>query len=352
MTDPWDDIEKLYPIGSIHTGTVTRITKTSVFVKLGKRIYGLIRMNELSWTRTNPMEIVTQGERIKVVVKEFNYRKKLVILGHKQFMQDPWDVLDENLKVGDHVKGEVVLVFKFGALVKIPQGIEGFIHISDMTWDRKHCRLSPKDILQVGEEIEAIILALDRNTYNLNLGLIQLREDPWERIEEKYPLGSKHVAKVVQFVAYGLFARLEEGVEGFVHISNLFWDKIIKHPSKFIEKNASIEVVVLDINKEKRRISLGHKQLFPNPWEHYEAIYTPGSLHLGVLSKIDKQSAIISLIEGGEGFTATEHLVKQDNTPPQVGETLPFVVLTCDKEEQKIILSHIHTYGKKPIKLV
>lgn len=328
--------------GQILEGTVKNITSYGVFIDLGG-VDGLIHITDLSWGRvSDPHEVVTLDEKIKVVILDFDEEKKRIALGLKQLTPHPWDALDANLKVGDHVKGKVVVMADYGAFVEIQPGVEGLIHVSEMSWSQ-HLR-SAQEFMKVGDEVEAVILTLDRDERKMSLGIKQLKEDPWEAIETKYPVGSKHVAKVRNFTNFGIFVELEEGVDGLIHISDLSWTKKVKHPSEFTQQGAEIEVVVLEIDKENRRLSLGHKQLESNPWDEYEAIYTPGSIHEGKITESMDKGAVIALNEGGEGFATPKHLVKQDGSQAQLGEELPFMVIEFVKETKRIILSHSRTF--------
>ena len=328
--------------GQILEGTVKNITSYGVFVDLGG-VDGLVHITDLSWGRvSDPHEVVALDQKINVVILDFDEEKKRIALGLKQLTQHPWDSLDPNLKVGDHVKGKVVVMADYGAFVEIQPGVEGLIHVSEMSWSQ-HLR-SAQEFMKVGDEVEAVILTLDRDERKMSLGIKQLKEDPWEAIEVKYPVGSKHTAKVRNFTNFGIFVELEEGVDGLIHISDLSWTKKVKHPSEFTSQGAEIEVVVLEIDKENRRLSLGHKQLESNPWDEYEAIYTPGSIHEGKITESMDKGAVISLAEGGEGFATPKHLVKQDGTQAQLGEVLPFMVIEFVKDTKRIILSHSRTF--------
>ena len=328
--------------GQILEGTVKNITSYGVFVDLGG-VDGLVHITDLSWGRvSDPHEVVALDQKINVVILDFDEEKKRIALGLKQLTQHPWDSLDPNLKVGDHVKGKVVVMADYGAFVEIQPGVEGLIHVSEMSWSQ-HLR-SAQEFMKVGDEVEAVILTLDRDERKMSLGIKQLKEDPWEAIEVKYPVGSKHTAKVRNFTNFGIFVELEEGVDGLIHISDLSWTKKVKHPSEFTSQGSEIEVVVLEIDKENRRLSLGHKQLESNPWDEYEKIYTPGSVHEGKITESMDKGAVISLAEGGEGFATPKHLVKQDGTQAQLGEVLPFMVIEFVKDTKRIILSHSRTF--------
>ena len=328
--------------GQILEGTVKNITSYGVFVDLGG-VDGLVHITDLSWGRvSDPHEVVALDQKINVVILDFDEEKKRIALGIKQLTQHPWDSLDPNLKVGDHVKGKVVVMADYGAFVEIQPGVEGLIHVSEMSWSQ-HLR-SAQEFMKVGDEVEAVILTLDRDERKMSLGIKQLKEDPWESIEVKYPVGSKHIAKVRNFTNFGIFVELEEGVDGLIHISDLSWTKKVKHPSEFTSQGSEIEVVVLEIDKENRRLSLGHKQLESNPWDEYEKIYTPGSVHEGKITEAMDKGAVISLAEGGEGFATPKHLVKLDGTQAQLGEVLPFMVIEFVKDTKRIILSHSRTF--------
>lgn len=328
--------------GQILEGNVKNITTYGVFVDLGG-VDGLIHITDLSWGRvSDPHEVVELDQKINVVILDFDQEKKRIALGLKQLTPHPWDSLDQNLKVGDHVKGKVVVMADYGAFVEIQPGVEGLIHVSEMSWSQ-HLR-SAQDFLKVGDEVEAVILTLDRDERKMSLGLKQLKEDPWENIEVKYPVGSKHTAKVRNFTNFGIFVELEEGVDGLIHISDLSWTKKIKHPSEFTKVGETIDVVVLEIDKENRRLSLGHKQLEQNPWDTYETIYKPGTVHIGKITESMDKGAVITLNEGGEGFATPKHLVKEDGTQAQLGEELPFMVIEFVKDSKRIILSHSRTF--------
>ena len=328
--------------GQILEGTVKNITSYGVFVDLGG-VDGLIHITDLSWGRVDdPHKVVELDQKINVVILDFDDEKRRIALGLKQLTPHPWDALDQNLKVGDHVKGKVVVIADYGAFVEIQPGVEGLIHVSEMSWSQ-HLR-SAQEFLKVGDEVEAVILTLDRDERKMSLGIKQLREDPWEAIETKYPVGSKHTAKVRNFTNFGVFVELEEGVDGLIHISDLSWTKKVKHPSEFTQVGAQIEVIVLDIDKENRRLSLGHKQLEDNPWDVFEEKYTVGSIHEGKISEMLEKGAVVSLEENVEGFATPKHLVKEDGSQAQAGETLPFKVIEFNKDSKRIILSHSRTF--------
>ncbi len=328
--------------GQILEGTVKNITSYGVFVDLGG-VDGLIHITDLSWGRVDdPHKVVELDQKINVVILDFNDEKNRIALGLKQLTPHPWDALDQDLKVGDRVKGKVVVIADYGAFVEIQPGVEGLIHVSEMSWSQ-HLR-SAQDFLNVGDEVEAVILTLDRDERKMSLGIKQLREDPWEAIEVKYPVGSKHTAKVRNFTNFGVFVELEEGVDGLIHISDLSWTKKVKHPSEFTQAGADIDVMVLDIDKENRRLSLGHKQLEDNPWDQFEATYTVGSIHEGKIIELLEKGAVVSLEKGVEGFATPKHLVKEDGTQATLGETLPFKVIEFNKDSKRIILSHSRTF--------
>ena len=324
--------------GQILEGTVKNITSYGVFVDLGG-VDGLIHITDLSWGRvSDPKEVVALDQKINVVIIDFDNEKKRIALGLKQLTPHPWDALDANLQKGDKLTGKVVVIADYGAFVEVAPGVEGLIHVSEMSWSQ-HLR-SAQDFLKVGDEVEAVVLTLDREERKMSLGIKQLKEDPWEAIEVKYPVGSKHTAKVRNFTNFGIFVELEEGVDGLIHISDLSWTKKVKHPSEFTKVGEPIDVMVLEIDKENRRLSLGHKQLEDNPWDTYETIYTPGSVHTGVIADVMERGAVVTLNEGGEGFATPKHLVKEDGSQAQLGETLEFKVIEFNKEAKRIILSH------------
>ena len=328
--------------GQILEGTVKNITSYGVFVDLGG-VDGLIHITDLSWGRVDdPHKVVELDQKINVVILDFDDEKKRIALGLKQLTPHPWDALDANLKVGDHVKGKVVVIADYGAFVEIQPGVEGLIHVSEMSWSQ-HLR-SAQEFLKVGDEVEAVILTLDRDERKMSLGIKQLKEDPWEAIEVKYPVGSKHSAKVRNFTNFGVFVELEEGVDGLIHISDLSWTKKVKHPSEFTQVGAQIDVVVLDIDKENRRLSLGHKQLEDNPWDVFEEKYTVGSIHEGKIVELLEKGAVIQLDENVEGFATPKHLVKEDGSQATQGEVLPFKVIEFNKDSKRIILSHSRTF--------
>ena len=328
--------------GQILEGTVKNITSYGVFVDLGG-VDGLIHITDLSWGRVDdPHKVVDLDQKINVVILDFDDEKKRIALGLKQLTPHPWDALSAELKVGDHVNGKVVVIADYGAFVEIQPGVEGLIHVSEMSWSQ-HLR-SAQEFLKVGDEIEAVILTLDRDERKMSLGIKQLKEDPWETIEVKYPIESKHTAKVRNFTNFGVFVELEEGVDGLIHISDLSWTKKVKHPSEFTQVGAAIDVIVLDIDKENRRLSLGHKQLEENPWDVFEGTYTVGSIHQGKITELLEKGAVVSLEKGVEGFATPKHLVKEDGTQAALNEELPFKVIEFNKDSKRIILSHSRTF--------
>jgi small subunit ribosomal protein S1 len=332
-----DIISKLEK-GQVLEGTVKNITSYGVFIDLGG-VDGLIHITDLSWGRvSHPEEIVTLDEKINVVILDFDDEKKRIALGLKQLTPHPWDALDANLKVGDKVKGKVVVMADYGAFIEIAAGVEGLIHVSEMSWTQ-HLR-SAQDFMKVGDEIEAVILTLDRDERKMSLGIKQLKSDPWENIETRFAVGSKHAAKVRNFTNFGVFVEIEEGVDGLIHISDLSWTKKIKHPSEFTQIGAEIEVQVLEIDKENRRLSLGHKQLEENPWDVFETIFTVGSVHEGTIIEVLDKGAVVSLPYGVEGFATPKHLVKEDGSQAVAEEKMEFKVIEFNKEAKRIILSH------------
>ncbi len=328
--------------GQVLEGTVKNITPYGVFIDLGG-VDGLIHITDLSWGRVNnPADVVKPDEKLNVVILDFDEEKKRIALGLKQLQPHPWDKLDPNLKVGDKVKGKVVVMTDYGAFVEIQPGVEGLIHVSEMSWSQ-HLR-SAQDFMKVGDEVEAVVLTLDREERKMSLGIKQLKPDPWENIEEKYPVGSRHTAKVRNFTNFGEFVELEEGVDGLIHISDLSWTKKIKHPSEFFQIGSDIDVVVLEIDKENRRLSLGHKQLEENPWDVFENEYAVGTIHEGEITEMLDKGAVISLPSGVEGFATPKHLVKEDGTQAKLHEKLPFKVIEFNKDAKRIILSHSRVY--------
>ncbi|MBR6251486.1 MAG: 30S ribosomal protein S1 [Bacteroidales bacterium] len=332
-----DIISKLEK-GQILVGTVKNITSYGVFIDLGG-VDGLIHITDLSWGRVqHPEEIVQLDQKLNVVILDFDDAKTRIALGLKQLTPHPWDSLDPNLKVGDKVKGKVVVMADYGAFVEIAPGVEGLIHVSEMSWSQ-HLR-SAQDFLKVGDEVEAQILTLDRAERKMSLGIKQLHPDPWANIEEKYAVGTKHTAVVRNFTNFGIFAEIEEGIDGLIHISDLSWTKKIKHPAEFTSIGDKIEVVVLEIDKENRRLSLGHKQLEDNPWDVFETIFTVDSVHEGTITEILERGAVVALPYGVEGFATPRHLVKEDGSKAKVDEKLPFKVIEFNKSAKRIILSH------------
>jgi len=328
--------------GQVLEGTVKNITSYGVFVDLGG-VDGLIHITDLSWGRVaHPEEIVQLDQKVNVVILDFDDEKKRIALGLKQLTPHPWDALDENMKVGDKVQGKVVVMADYGAFVEIAPGVEGLIHVSEMSWTQ-HLR-SAQDFMKVGDEVEAIILTLDRNERKMSLGIKQLKQDPWDNITERFHIGSRHKAKVCNFTNFGVFVEIEEGVDGLIHISDLSWTKKIKHPSEFTAIGGEIEVQVLDIDKENRRLSLGHKQIEENPWDVFESIFTVGSVHDGTIIESMDKGAVISLTYGVEGFATPKHLVKEDGSQAKPDEKLQFKVIEFNKEARRIILSHSRIY--------
>ncbi len=324
--------------GQVLEGTVKNITSYGVFIDLGG-VDGLIHITDLSWGRVNhPEEIVQLDEKLNVVILDFDDDKKRIALGLKQLTEHPWDSLDENIKIGDKVKGKVVVMADYGAFVEIAPGVEGLIHVSEMSWSQ-HLR-SAQEFMNVGDEVEAVILTLDREQRKMSLGIKQLKPDPWKEIEEKYAVGSKHKAKVRNFTNFGVFVEIEEGVDGLIHISDLSWTKKIKHPAEFTSIDSEIEVVVLEIDKENRRLSLGHKQLEENPWDVFEEVFEVDTIHEGTIVDVFDKGAVVALPYGVEGFVTPKHLVKEDGTSGKVDEKLAFKVIEFNKSAKKIILSH------------
>ena len=324
--------------GQVLEGTVKNITSYGVFIDLGG-VDGLIHITDLTCGRdSEPKEVVELDQKLNVVILDFDDEKKRIALGLKQLTPHPWDALDANLKVGDHVKGKVVVMADYGAFIEIAPGVEGLIHVSEMSWSQ-HLR-SAQDFMKVGDEVEAVVLTLDREERKMSLGIKQLKSDPWETIEEKYPIGSKHTAKVRNFTNFGVFVEIEEGVDGLIHISDLSWTKKVKHPSEFTQIGADIDVQVLEIDKENRRLSLGHKQLEENPWDVFETVFTVGSVHEGTIIEMLDKGAVVALPYGVEGFATPKHLVKEDGSQAQLDEKLEFKVIEFNKDAKRIILSH------------
>ena len=324
--------------GQVLEGTVKNITSYGVFIDLGG-VDGLIHITDLSWGRvSHPEEVVQLDQKLNVVILDFDDEKKRIALGLKQLQPHPWDALASEIKVGDKVKGKVVVLADYGAFVEVAPGVEGLIHVSEMSWSQ-HLR-SAQDFMKVGDEVEAVVLTLDREERKMSLGIKQLKQDPWEDIEIKYPVGSKHTAKVRNFTNFGVFVEIEEGVDGLIHISDLSWTKKVKHPSEFTQIGADIEVVVLEIDKDNRRLSLGHKQLEENPWDVFETVFTVGSVHPGTIVELLDKGAVVQLPYGVEGFATPKHLVKEDGSQAKVDEKLDFKVIEFNKDSKRIILSH------------
>ena len=331
--------------GQILEGTVKNITSYGVFVDLGG-VDGLIHITDLSWGRVNhPEEIVQLDQKIQVVILDFDDQKKRIALGLKQLSAHPWEALDQNLKVGDRIAGRVVVMADYGAFVEIAPGVEGLIHVSEMSWSQ-HLR-SAQEFMKVGDEVEAVILTLDRDERKMSLGIKQLTPDPWEGIEAKYPVGTRTMARVRNFTNFGVFVEIEEGIDGLIHISDLSWTKKVKHPGEFTQIGAPIEVVVLEIDKDNRRLSLGHKQLEENPWNEFENQFSVDSVHEGTITEMTDKGAVVSLGENVEGFAPTRHLTKEDGSMPVVGEKLPFRVIEFSKATKRITLSHTRVYEEE-----
>src|SRR5690554_4025809 len=328
--------------GQVLEGTVKNITSYGVFIDLGG-VDGLVHITDLSWGRVNhPEEIVELDQKLNVVILDFDDDKKRIALGLKQLQAHPWDALDEGMNVGDTVKGKVVVLADYGAFVEIAPGVEGLIHVSEMSWSQ-HLRTA-QDFLTVGDEVEAVVLTLDREERKMSLGIKQLMPDPWEAIQNRYPVESKHKAKVRNFTNFGVFVKLEEGVDGLIHISDLSWQKKIKHPSEFCKVGEEMEVVVLEIDQENRRISLGHKQLEENPWDVFETIFGEGSVHQGTIVEQKDKSGIVSLPYGVEGICPAKHMRKEDGSNAKVEEQLDFKVIEFNKDAKKIVVSHLRTF--------
>ncbi len=328
--------------GQVLEGTVKNITSYGVFIDLGG-VDGLIHITDLSWGRvSHPSEIVELDQKLNVVILDFDDDKKRIALGLKQLTPHPWDALDAEMKVGDRVMGKVVVMADYGAFVEIAAGVEGLIHVSEMSWSQ-HLR-SAQDFMKVGDEVEAQIITLDREERKMSLGLKQLKQDPWEGVEAKYAVNSKHAAKVRNFTNFGVFVEIEEGVDGLIHISDLSWTKKVKHPAEFTQIGAEIEVVVLEIDKDNRRLSLGHKQLEENPWDVFETIFATDSTHEGTIVEVFEKGAVVALPYGVEGFATPRHLVKEDGSQAKVDEKLTFKVIEFSKAAKRIILSHSRTF--------
>jgi small subunit ribosomal protein S1 len=338
--------------GQVLEGTVKNITSYGVFIDLGG-VDGLIHITDLSWGRVNhPEEIVELDQKLNVVILDFDDDKKRIALGLKQLQPHPWDALDGNLAVGDKISGKVVVLADYGAFIEIAPGVEGLIHVSEMSWSQ-HLR-SAQDFMTVGDTVEAVILTLDREERKMSLGIKQLMPDPWSAIEAKYAVNTRHKAKVRNFTNFGVFVELEEGVDGLIHISDLSWQKKIKHPSEFCKVGDEMEVVVLEIDRENRRISLGHKQLEENPWEVFETIFGEGSVHQGTIIETKDKAGVVALPYGVEGICPSKHLRKADGSNAKVEETLDFKVIEFNKEAKKIVVSHTRTFedgiDEKPVK--
>ena len=328
--------------GQVLEGTVKNITPYGVFIDLGG-VDGLVHITDLSWGRvSDPKDIVELDQKINVVILDFDETKHRIALGIKQLTPHPWDALDANIKEGDHVTGKVVVIADYGAFVEVVPGVEGLIHVSEMSWSQ-HLR-SAQDFLKVGQDVEAVVLTLDREQRKMSLGIKQLMPDPWLSISDKYPVGSKHTAVVRNFTNFGIFVELEEGVDGLIHISDLSWSKKIKHPAEFTKIGESIEVVVLEVDADNRRLSLGHKQLEENPWDVYESLFSVGTVHQGTISTLNDKGATVTLPYGVEGFAPMRHLEKEDKSKARQGETLDFKVIEFSKENKKIVVSHTRTH--------
>lgn len=328
--------------GQILEGTVKNITTYGVFIDLGG-VDGLVHITDLSWGRVNhPEEIVKLDEKINVVILDFDDQKKRIALGIKQLTAHPWDALAATINIGDKISGKVVVMADYGAFIEIAPGVEGLIHVSEMSWSQ-HLR-SAQDFMKVGDTVDAVVLTFDKDEHKMSLGIKQLSNDPWEVIEQKYAVGTKHTAKVRNFTNFGVFVEIEEGVDGLIHISDLSWTKKIKHPSEYTQIDAPIEVQVLEIDKENRRLSLGHKQLEENPWDVYETIYTIDSIQEGTVTEANDKGAVITLSKGGEGYAPARGLVKEDGSTIKVGDTAEFRVLEFNKNSKKVTLSHTRTF--------
>ena len=324
--------------GQVLEGVVKGITSYGAFVDLGG-VDGLIHITDLSWGRIgDPSEVVSIDEKINVVILDFDEEKTRIALGLKQLMPHPWDALDPNLKEGDIVHGRVVVITDYGAFVEVIPGVEGLIHVSEMSWTQ-HLR-SAQEFLTVGQEVDAVVLMLDREDRKMSLGLKQLKPDPWETIEQRFPVGSNHEARVRNFTNYGVFVELDEGIDGLIHISDLSWTRKVKHPNEFVKVGQMIEVQVLEIDKENRRLSLGHKQVTENPWDEFAKEFTIGSIHEGTVVRMNEKGATIALPYGVEAFATPKHLIKEDGSSVAVDEKLPFKILDFNPEMQRIIVSH------------
>jgi small subunit ribosomal protein S1 len=331
--------------GQVLEGTVKAIMAYGVFMDLGG-VDGLIHITDLSWGRvSDPKELLEEGQKINVVILDFDEEKKRIALGLKQLAPHPWEALNADLKVGDKISGKVVVMADYGAFVEVAPGVEGLIHVSEMSWSQ-HLR-SANDFLKVGDEIEAVILTLDRDERKMSLGLKQLKADPWENVDTKYAVGTRHFAKVRNFTNFGVFVEIEEGVEGLIHISDLSWTKKIKHPNEFTQIGAEIEVAVLEIDKENRRLSLGHKQLEENPWEELAVKYGVDTVVEGKVAEVADKGAVVVLEDGVEGYCTTRHLQKEDKSPVAVGDTLNFKVIEFNRDAKRILLSHLRTWEER-----
>ena len=331
--------------GQVLEGIVKNITNYGVFIDLGG-VDGLIHITDLSWGRVNdPKEIVQLDQKINVVILDFDEDKKRIALGLKQLSAHPWDALDAELKVGDKVKGKVVVMADYGAFVEIAEGVEGLVHVSEMSWSQ-HLR-SANDFLKVGDEVEAVILTLDRAERKMSLGIKQLKDDPWANVDTKYAVGTRHFAKVRNFTNFGVFGEIEEGVDGLIHISDLSWTKKIKHPNEFTQIGAQIEVIVLDIDAANRRLSLGHKQLEENPWEELEAKFGVDTIVEGKIVELNDKGAVICLEDGVEGFCTSRHMQKEDKSASAVGDTLSFKVIEFNRDAKRILVSHLRTWEER-----
>ena len=331
--------------GQVLEGTVKAIMAYGVFMDLGG-VDGLIHITDLSWGRvSDPKELLTEGQKINVVILDFDDEKKRIALGLKQLTPHPWEALQADLKVGDKISGKVVVMADYGAFVEVAPGVEGLIHVSEMSWSQ-HLR-SANDFLKVGDEVEAVVLTLDRDERKMSLGLKQLKADPWENIDTKYAVGTRHFAKVRNFTNFGVFVEIEEGVDGLIHISDLSWTKKIKHPNEFTQIGAEIEVAVLEIDKENRRLSLGHKQLEENPWEELAVKYGVDTIVEGKVAEVADKGAVVVLEDGVEGYCTTRHLQKEDKSPVAVGDTMNFKVIEFNRDAKRILLSHLRTWEER-----
>ena len=330
--------------GQVLEGIVKNITSYGVFIDLGG-VDGLIHITDLSWGRVNhPEELVTLDEKIKVVILDFDDNKKRIALGLKQLSEHPWDSLNKDFKIGDKVKGNVVVIADYGAFIEIAPGVEGLVHVSEMSWSQ-HLRTA-NDFLKVNDEVEAVVLTLDKEERKMSLGIKQLIPDPWENIDKKYPIESKHTSKVRNFTNFGVFVELEEGIDGLIHISDLSWDKKFKHPSEFCNVGDELDVVVLELDAENRRLSLGHKQLQENPWDVYESVFTMNSSHEGTVIKLKDKAGIVSMEYGVEAYCPAKHMKKEDGSYVAEEEKTQFVVLEFNKESKKILVSHTKVWGE------